>query len=137
MDSLPPLVCVWGIPAGAKRPVIDCLPFSVFRLLVGQDDLKKSLLLCAVNPRVGSVLVRGEKGTAKSTLAALLPEIETAGGCAFVCDPARPGEWCARCREQGEENRWVKRRAPFLTLPLTATERSCAKRRGHAASAHR
>jgi magnesium chelatase subunit D len=97
-----------------------------FVAIVGQDELKKSLLLCAVNPRVGGVLIRGEKGTAKSTLAralaALLPEIETAEGCAFVCDPARPDEWCERCREKGETNRWVKRRAPFLTLPLNATE---------------
>jgi magnesium chelatase subunit D len=97
-----------------------------FVAVVGQDELKKSLFLCVVNPGVGGVLVRGEKGTAKSTLARalapLLPEIETAEGCAFVCDPARPDEWCARCREKGEAKRWVKRRIPFLTLPLNATE---------------
>ncbi|MDR2450426.1 MAG: putative cobaltochelatase [Candidatus Accumulibacter sp.] len=97
-----------------------------FVAVVGQDELKKSLLLCAVNPGVGGVLVRGEKGTAKSTLARaladVLPEIDTAEGCAFVCDPARPGEWCTRCREKAGANHWVKRRIPFQTLPLNATE---------------
>lgn len=97
-----------------------------FTAIVGQDELKKSLLLCAVNPGVGGVLIRGEKGTAKSTLvralAFVLPEIESAEGCAFVCDPERPDEWCARCREKGEAKRWRKKPAPFLTLPLNATE---------------
>jgi magnesium chelatase subunit D len=97
-----------------------------FTAIVGQADLKKSLLLCAVNPRVGGVLIRGEKGTAKSTivrsLAAILPEIETVEGCAFNCDPARPAEWCDRCREKRGGLRWVKKRTPILTLPLNATE---------------
>ena len=97
-----------------------------FTAIVGQADLKKSLLLCAVNPRVGGVLIRGEKGTAKSTiarsLAAILPEIETAEGCAFGCDPARPAEWCDRCREKRGQIHWIKKRTPILPLPLNATE---------------
>ena len=97
-----------------------------FTAIVGQADLKKSLLLCAVNPRVGGVLIRGEKGTAKSTivrsLTAILPQIETAEGCAFVCDPLCPVEWCERCREKHGRVRWIKKPTPIYTLPLNATE---------------
>jgi magnesium chelatase subunit D len=70
-------------------------PFSA---LVGQDDLKLSLLLNAVSPEVGGVLVRGEKGTAKSTavraLASLLPPIEVVAGCLYSCDPKDPNPEC-------------------------------------------
>ena len=63
-------------------------PFSA---LVGQEDLKLALLLNAVSPEVGGVLVRGEKGTAKSTavraLAKLLPPINVIAGCPYSCDP--------------------------------------------------
>jgi len=76
-------------------------PFSA---IVGQEPMKLALLLNAVEPLVGGVLIRGEKGTAKSTavrgLAALLPEIETFVGCPFHCDPTRPEEWCPECRDR-------------------------------------
>ncbi|MFP8964470.1 ATP-binding protein, partial [Streptomyces nanhaiensis] len=62
------------------------------------DDLRLALLLNAVSPAVGGVLVRGEKGTAKSTavraLAALMPPVETVPGCRFSCDPSRPDPAC-------------------------------------------
>ncbi len=71
-------------------------PFSA---IVGHDDLRLALLLNAVHPGVGGVLVRGEKGTAKSTavraLAALLPAVEVVAGCRFSCDPADPDPDCA------------------------------------------
>jgi magnesium chelatase subunit D len=70
-------------------------PFSA---LVGQEDLKLALLLNAVSPEVGGVLVRGEKGTAKSTavraLATLLPPIKVVTGCPYSCDPASPNPDC-------------------------------------------
>lgn len=70
-------------------------PFSA---IVGQDDLRLALLLNAVSPAVGGVLVRGEKGTAKSTavraLSALLPEVAVVPGCRFSCDPAAPDPAC-------------------------------------------
>jgi len=70
-------------------------PFSA---IVGQDDLKLALLVNAVSPEVGGVLVRGEKGTAKSTavraLANLLPNIEVVSGCPYSCDPADPNPEC-------------------------------------------
>jgi magnesium chelatase subunit D len=70
-------------------------PFSA---IVGQEDLKLALLLNAVSPEVGGVLVRGEKGTAKSTavraLAKLLPPIRVVAGCPYSCDPASPNPEC-------------------------------------------
>ncbi|QIN82235.1 putative cobaltochelatase [Rubrobacter tropicus] len=66
--------------------------------IVGQDDLKLALLLNAVSPEVGGVLVRGEKGTAKSTavraLAKLLPPIEVISTCPYSCDPENPNPEC-------------------------------------------
>ncbi|MFF0360435.1 putative cobaltochelatase [Streptomyces sp. NA02536] len=72
-------------------------PFP-FTAVVGQDDLRLALLLNAVSPAVGGVLVRGEKGTAKSTavraLSALLPEVDVVPGCRFSCDPGSPDAAC-------------------------------------------
>jgi len=69
-----------------------------FAALVGAEDLKLALALNAVHPPIGGVLVRGEKGTAKSTavrgLAALLPEVALVPGCRFACDPAAPDPAC-------------------------------------------
>ena len=66
-------------------------PFSA---IVGQERMRRALILNAVNPRIGGVLIRGERGTAKSTaaraLAALLPEIAVVDGCRFNCDAQRP-----------------------------------------------
>jgi magnesium chelatase subunit D len=70
-------------------------PFSA---IVGQEDLKLALLVNAVSPEVGGVLVRGEKGTAKSTavraLASLLPGIRVISGCPYSCDPGAPNPEC-------------------------------------------
>ncbi|HWB72262.1 MAG TPA: hypothetical protein VG452_08585, partial [Egibacteraceae bacterium] len=70
-------------------------PFSA---LVGADELRLALVLNAVSPAIGGVLVRGEKGTAKSTavrgLAALLPDVAVVTGCRFACDPAAPDPGC-------------------------------------------
>ncbi len=97
-----------------------------FPAIVGQAELKKSLLLCAINPAVGGVLIRGEKGTAKSTivraLAEILPPLESPEGCAFGCERSRPETWCERCRQRGSELIWRSRPTPVVTLPLNATE---------------
>ncbi|MGD8244609.1 MAG: magnesium chelatase, partial [Anaerolineae bacterium] len=65
-------------------------PFSA---IVGQERMKRALILNAVYPRIGGVLIRGQRGTAKSTaaraLAALLPRIDAVADCAFGCDPDR------------------------------------------------
>ncbi len=98
-------------------------PFSA---IVGQERLKLSLLLNAVNPAVGGVLIRGEKGTAKSTavraLAGLLPEINVVADCQFNCDPAQPGLVCDNCRAGEEERTYRRIKVPLVNLPLNATE---------------
>ena len=64
-----------------------------FTAIAGQEKMEKGLILNAINPRLGGILIRGEKGTAKSTavraLAALLPDIEVVKGCPFNCDPKK------------------------------------------------
>ena len=69
-----------------------------FAGIVAMADLKLALLLNAVSPAIGGVLVRGEKGTAKSTmvraLAGLLPAVDVVDGCRFSCDPAAPDPAC-------------------------------------------
>src|SRR5215469_3513800 len=73
----------------------EALPFSA---VVGQDDARLALLLGAVDPGIGGVLLSGEKGTAKTTLvrglAALLPGIAVVAKCRFACDPAAPDPAC-------------------------------------------
>ncbi|RPK87074.1 putative cobaltochelatase [Streptomyces sp. ADI98-10] len=95
-----------------------------FTAIVGQDDLRLGLLLNAVSPAVGGVLVRGEKGTAKSTavraLAALVPEVFVVPGCRFSCDPASPDPACpdgAHAEAAG-----VSRPARTVELPVGASE---------------
>ena len=105
-------------------------PAHVFPLsaIVGQETLKTALLLNAVDPRVGGVLIRGEKGTAKSTavraLAAVLPQLEVNEGCRFSCDPSDPGSWCIECRERraGGPLGKTHRDARVVELPVSATE---------------
>ncbi len=107
-------------------------PFSA---IVGQEKMKKALILNAINPQVGGVLVRGEKGTGKSTavraLAELLPEIEVVRGCPFNCNPRDISEMCPSCREtvlSQQENggakglKSEKRRIRVVDLPLGSTE---------------
>src|SRR4051812_46589991 len=97
-------------------------PFSA---VVGLDDLRLALLLNAVSPAVGGVLVRGEKGTAKSTivraLAALLPPVAVVPGCRFSCDPAAPDAECPDGpRLLGAPA--VSRPASLVELPVGASE---------------
>ncbi|QHA03918.1 putative cobaltochelatase [Streptomyces broussonetiae] len=98
-------------------------PFP-FTAVVGQDDLRLALLLNAVSPAVGGVLVRGEKGTAKSTavraLSALLPEVAVVPGCRFSCDPAAPDPACPDGPHEPEGG--VRRPARMVELPVGASE---------------
>jgi magnesium chelatase subunit D len=96
-----------------------------FAALVGQEQLKTALLLNAVSPDIGGLLIRGEKGTAKSTaarsLAALLPPLRVVQGCPFRCDPAAPWPDCPHCTGAAE-CRAAEVPVPFVDLPLGATE---------------
>ncbi|MFH1137634.1 MAG: AAA family ATPase [Pseudomonadota bacterium] len=96
-----------------------------FPALVGQETMKLALILNVINPSLGGVLVRGEKGTAKSTavrgLAELLPEIDGAAGCRFNCDPSRPDNFCPECAAK-KEIETVKKRVKVVELPVGATE---------------
>ncbi|MBI5713306.1 MAG: ATP-binding protein [Chloroflexi bacterium] len=105
-------------------------PIFPFTAIVGQERMKRALILNAVNPRIGGVLIRGERGTAKSTaaraLAALLPEVKVVESCRFGCDPDRPSTWCTECHERASNNGdklpFTVRRTSFVNLPVSATE---------------
>ncbi len=91
--------------------------------------MKMALILNAINPKIGGVLIRGERGTAKSTaaraMAALLPEIEVFADSPFNDDPNDPGSWSDWVKERIDrikELRVEKRRIPFIDLPVSATE---------------
>ncbi|MGH3469772.1 MAG: ATP-binding protein, partial [Thermocrispum sp.] len=96
-----------------------------FTAVVGMTDLRLALVLSAVAPAVGGVLVRGEKGTAKSTmvraLAGLLPAVDVLDGCRFSCDPAVPDPGCPEGpHAAGEPAR--SRPARLVELPVGAAE---------------
>ncbi|MFB6871362.1 putative cobaltochelatase [Streptomyces sp. NPDC056323] len=95
-----------------------------FTAVVGQQDLQLALLLNSVAPNIGGVLVRGEKGTAKSTavraLSALLPEVDVVSGCRFSCDPASPDPACPDGPH--EAGAGVSRDARMVELPVGASE---------------
>lgn len=100
-----------------------------FTALVGQEEMKRALLINVIQPSLHGVLVQGERGTAKSTavraLSFLLPEIPVVEGCPFQCDPAAPASSCRYCREasgaQGGLPR-TQRRMRVVELPISATE---------------
>ena len=100
-----------------------------FAALVGQEEMRTALLIAAVDPGIGGVLIMGERGTGKSTairaLAELLPPIEVVEGCPYNCDPARAPAGCptgcpARAAAAAGRTRSVP--VPVVDLPLGATE---------------
>ncbi|MBA2471213.1 MAG: magnesium chelatase subunit D family protein [Pseudonocardiales bacterium] len=97
-------------------------PFSA---IVGHDELRLALLLTAVHPGIGGVLVRGEKGTAKSTvvraLSALLPAVTAVPGCRFGCDPVTPDSTCPDGPHAAVAGQLI-RPARLVELPVGATE---------------
>jgi len=100
-----------------------------FTAIVGQERMKRALILNAVDQRIGGVLIRGERGTAKSTaaraMAALLPEIEVFAESPFNDDPMSPESWSDWAKERkaaGHDLTVVKRKIGFIDLPVSATE---------------
>ncbi|MER7108928.1 putative cobaltochelatase [Streptomyces sp. NPDC000229] len=103
---------------------MSAAPHYPFTAIVGMDDLRLGLLLNAVSPAVGGVLVRGEKGTAKSTavraLAALMPDVDVVPGCRFSCAPGSPDPACPDGPH--EAGTGVARPARMVELPVGASE---------------
>ena len=97
-------------------------PRFPFTAIVGQTTMKRALILNAVNTRIGGVLIRGKKGTAKSTavrsLAGLLPEVSVVRGCPYSCHPDNPQPLCSH----GKETSPVTRQVRIVDLPVGATE---------------
>ncbi|MCA1600346.1 MAG: magnesium chelatase ATPase subunit I, partial [Acidobacteria bacterium] len=91
--------------------------------------MKLALILNAVDPSIGGVLIMGHRGTGKSTavrgLAELLPEIKVVAGCAYRCDPASGSNLCVECQKKAERGDRLEREAApvaVVDLPLGATE---------------
>ncbi|MFN9202888.1 MAG: magnesium chelatase ATPase subunit I [Gemmatimonas sp.] len=104
-------------------------PVYPFSAIVGQEEMKLALLLVAIDPTIGGVMVFGDRGTGKSTavraLAGLLPPMKVVQGCKYGCDPADKGARCDDCRDRlaaGQHPRAVLAPVPVVDLPLGATE---------------
>ncbi|MBU5428259.1 ATP-binding protein [Tissierella pigra] len=98
-----------------------------FTAIVGQEDMKKALILNIINPKLNGVLIRGEKGTAKSTavraLIDILPVREQVVDCIFSCDPRDYSSLCENCKKILEEDIKIKKeKMRVINLPVGATE---------------
>ncbi|MBN2044781.1 MAG: ATP-binding protein [Anaerolineales bacterium] len=100
-----------------------------FTAIVGQNRMRRALILNAIDPKIGGVLIRGERGTAKSTaargMAVLLPEIKVFSGSPFNDNPYQPETWSDWAKDKkaaGEELEIETRTVPFIDLPVSATE---------------
>jgi len=101
------------------------LPFSA---IVAQEPMKRSLMLNAIDPAIGGVLIRGDRGTAKSSavraLARLLPDYDAVEGCPYRCDPVVPSRYCDECGLRAKERTLPVVRLPMriIDLPINASE---------------
>jgi magnesium chelatase subunit D len=99
-------------------PFQSVFPFTA---IVGQERMKRALLLNAIDPAIGGVLIRGQRGTAKSTavrgLARLLPDYQAVAGCPYRCDPQLSSRWCEECRSRAKSAP-----LPVVTMPMRIVE---------------
>ena len=95
-----------------------------FTAIVGQEEMKKALLLNLINPSIGGVLIKGEKGTAKSTavrsLVDVTPKRKEVIGCSFSCNPDDTSYLCEACKETSYEV--IEKTMRVINLPISATE---------------
>jgi len=107
-----------------KRTSLRSSPYP-FSAIVGQDEMKLALILSAIDPNIGGVLIMGHRGTGKSTavrgLADLLPPMKVVADCVFGCDPGDERSLCASCSSRTTFET-AKRPVPVVDLPLGATE---------------
>src|ERR1700719_4390253 len=131
--SGPGIEALYQVSMLGTAGTMDSMPNSrslmPFTALVGQEAMKTALVLNAINPGIGGVLIRGQRGTAKSTavraLARLLPEIDVIVGCRYRCDPEAPATWCDDCRAHaaaGTPTVVERRRTRVVELPVNASE---------------
>jgi len=103
-------------------------PVFPFSAIVGQEEMKRAILIAAVDPGIGGVLVFGDRGTGKSTavraLASLLPPMKVVSGCRYHCDPAGNGARCDECQQRGKlkELKTELVPVPVVDMPLGVTE---------------
>lgn len=99
-----------------------------FTAIVGQNEMKNALILNIINPSIGGVLIRGEKGTAKSTAVRALTELlpfKTVSSCPFHCDPSAKDDMCPYCTETVNSGKQLDTESvsmKVVELPLSATE---------------
>lgn len=112
-----------------RRALSTTRPIFPFSAILGQERMKKALVLNAIDPSIGGVLIRGQKGTAKSTavrgIAELIPPRFVVKGCAFGCHPDQKEGLCPECQtrlEQGKELTLHETPTPVVDLPLNASE---------------
>jgi magnesium chelatase subunit I len=117
-----------AVSRARDRKQESIFPFSA---IIGQEKMKRALILNVIDPLIGGVLITGQKGTGKSVavrgMTEITPEIKIIDGCRFSCDPDRPGEWCWECQDKYEgvtPNLVPTRIRPLKVadLPLNATE---------------
>ncbi len=100
-------------------------PFSA---IAGQEEMKQAMLIAAIDPTLGGVLVFGDRGTGKSTavraLAALLPQMQAVEGCRYHCDPAQESRLCSECQDRLSRGALpiTMVTVPVVDLPLGASE---------------
>lgn len=100
-----------------------------FTAVIGQEEMKLALLLNVIDPRIGGVMIMGDRGTGKSTtiraLADLLPEIEVVAGDPYNSSPVDPDLQSSDVRQrldQGDQLMTEPKQVPMVDLPLGATE---------------
>ncbi|HOH60646.1 MAG TPA: AAA family ATPase [Candidatus Cloacimonadota bacterium] len=102
-----------------------------FMAMIGQDDLSLALILNLVNPRIGGVLIRGTKGTGKSTavygLPQIAPLIKVHESCSYNCSPEELDRWCPQCKSQ-QTNTIVEREMEVVNLPMNISEENLSGR---------
>jgi magnesium chelatase subunit I len=119
---------LYNVPDTLPPETVVPLAFP-FSAIVGQEEMKRAILLTAVDPTIGGVLILGYRGTAKSTavraLPALLPAMHVVRGCRYGCDPDAGNRRCDDCKVReaaGEKLKHDKHAVPVVDLPLGATE---------------